>query len=50
MKDFVHNMELENDGFKMRIFGAMRRSGVDGWGFDAKTKMIGEKTDEKADS
>ncbi len=50
MKDFVHSMELENDGFKMRIFGAMRRSGVDGWGFDAKTKMIGEKTDEKADS
>ncbi len=50
MKDFVHGMELENDGFKMRIFGAMRRSGVDGWGFDSQTKMIGENTHEKVDS
>lgn len=26
----------ESSGFKYRIFGALRRSGVDGWGFPDK--------------
>ncbi len=32
-KEFLAQRERENDGFKYRIFGALRRSGVDGWGF-----------------
>lgn len=33
MKDFLREREHEDKGFTDRIFGAMRRSGVDGWGF-----------------
>ena len=31
-KDFLAEMERKDHGFKDRIFGAMRRSGLDGWG------------------
>jgi tRNA(Ile)-lysidine synthase TilS/MesJ len=31
-KDFLAQREKEDEGFKLRIFGALRRSGVDGWG------------------
>ena len=30
-KDFLRQMEKESDGFKFRIFGAMRRADVAGW-------------------
>ena len=33
MKNFLWEREREDDGFTDRIFGAMRRSGIDGWGF-----------------
>ena len=33
MKEFLAQKERESDGFKYRIFGALRRSGIDGWGF-----------------
>ncbi len=31
-KEFLAEMERKDHGFKDRIFGAMRRSGLDGWG------------------
>lgn len=31
-KDFIAEMEQKNHGFKKRIFGALQRSGIDGWG------------------
>ncbi len=31
-KDFLDKMELADKGFKLRIFGALRKSGVNGWG------------------
>ena len=33
MKDFLRQLEYEDNGFTDRIFGALRRSGVDGWGY-----------------
>lgn len=30
-KDFIAEMERSNHGFKGRIFGALQRSGIDGW-------------------
>ena len=35
-KEFLAQKERESSGFKYRIFGALRRSGVDGWGFPDK--------------
>lgn len=32
-KNFIAQMEKENNGFSDRIFGAMRRASIDGWGF-----------------
>lgn len=32
MKDFIAEMEHNDHGFKDRIFGAMKRSDIDGWG------------------
>lgn len=32
-KNFIAQMEKENSGFSDRIFGAMRRAAIDGWGF-----------------
>ncbi len=31
-KDFIAEMERKNHGFKNRIFGAMQRADIDGWG------------------
>jgi len=35
-KEFLAEMERKSDGFKYRLFGAMRRAGIDGWGFPEK--------------
>jgi len=35
-KEFLAMKERESDGFKLRLFGALRRSGVDGWGYPEK--------------
>jgi len=32
MKEFLREREKEDDGFKFRLFGAMRRADLDGWG------------------
>ena len=32
-KEWLSEMERKDKGFKIRMFGALRRSGVDGWGF-----------------
>lgn len=40
-KEFLAEKEKENEGFKFRLFGALRRSGVDGWGFpEDKKKQV----------
>ena len=31
-KDFIADMERKEHGFKDRIFGAMKRANIDGWG------------------
>lgn len=36
-KEFLAEREKIDDGFTYRIFGALRRSGVDGWGFEGET-------------
>lgn len=36
-KEFLRDMEREDDGFTYRIFGAMRRAGIDGWGLKGET-------------
>lgn len=33
MKEYLNNKERYDKGFKDRIFGALRRSGIDGWGY-----------------
>lgn len=33
MKEYLKEKERNDKGFKDRIFGALRRSGIDGWGF-----------------
>ncbi len=33
MKEFLCLLDKENDGLKFRVFGAMRRAGIDGWGY-----------------
>lgn len=33
IKEFLADMERRDHGFTDRIFGAMRRAGIDGWGF-----------------
>ena len=33
MKSFLREREREDHGFTYRMFGALRRSGVDGWGY-----------------
>ena len=35
-KEFLAQKERENEGFKLRLFGALRRSGLDGWGYREK--------------
>ncbi|MBQ8411148.1 MAG: tRNA 2-thiocytidine biosynthesis protein TtcA [Ruminiclostridium sp.] len=42
-KDWLMEMERKDKGFKIRIFGALRRSGVNGWGFKVNEE---DKTEE----
>lgn len=43
MKEFLAKLDKEKDGLKFRIFGAMRRAGIDGWQFrEAKADDIGQ--------
>lgn len=37
-KQFLAQMEREHDGFKYRLFGAMRRQGIDGWGYKEQNR------------
>jgi len=32
-KEFIREKEKQDDGFAYRLFGAMRRAGIDGWGY-----------------
>lgn len=41
-KEFLAQKERESEGFKCRIFGALRRSGVDGWGYPEKVDKPGK--------
>ncbi len=34
-KEFLREREREDNGFNYRLFGALRRSGIDGWGYTA---------------
>ncbi len=38
MKNYLAQMEKNDKGFTDRIFGALRRSGIDGWGFKGNKK------------
>ena len=42
MKEFLAQKERENSGFQYRVFGALRRSGLDGWGFPDRTEPVKE--------
>ncbi len=37
-KEFLRDMEKQDKGFTLRLFGALRRSGLDGWGIKEKLK------------
>lgn len=41
MKEYILKMNRESRGFSERIFGAMRRSGIDGWGFPGQQPKPG---------
>ncbi len=45
-KEFLRSMEKESDGFTYRIFGAMRRAGLDGWGYKDKNTNTDINNDE----
>lgn len=45
MKEFLRQREYNDKGFTDRIFGAMRRSGVDGWGFRSNDELSLETED-----
>ncbi len=42
MKEFLAQKERESSGFQYRVFGALRRSGLDGWGFPDQTEPVKE--------
>ena len=49
-KEWLREMDKKDNGFTYRMFGALRRSGVDGWGYpDMQKKMFedGEGTPEE---
>ena len=49
-KAFLAEKERESPGFKLRLFGALRRSGFDGWGYpdeNGKAGMKGETLNEE---
>ncbi len=39
MKEYLREKEKSDKGFTYRMFGALRRSGVDGWGFKEEKKL-----------
>ena len=39
MKDMLNLMNKDNRGVKKRVFGALIRSGIDGWGLDKKINL-----------
>lgn len=41
-KEWLRDMEREDKGFTYRMFGALRRSGVDGWGYPEMQKKMFE--------
>ena len=43
MKHFLAEREKADKGFTDRIFGAMRRAGIDGWGITGKSERKAEK-------
>ena len=43
-KEFLAQREKEDDGFTDRLFGAMRRNGVDGWGFKQNVSQNSEES------
>ena len=42
MKEFLAQEERASRGFQYRVFGALRRSGLDGWGFPDRTEPVKE--------
>lgn len=42
MKEFLAQKERESSGSQYRVFGALRRSGLDGWGFPDRTEPVKE--------
>lgn len=49
-KEYLRDMEKQDHGFTYRIFGAMRRSGIDGWGFKGESMKSGNyRSSAKAD-
>ena len=40
-KQFLADREREDNGFTDRLFGAMRRAGIDGWGFRGEAEKEG---------
>ena len=41
-KDFLYSLEKENKGIKNRIFGAMIRGGISGWGIEGEKSEVTE--------
>lgn len=41
-KEFLREREKLDPGFTYRLFGAMRRAGLDGWGYPEKDKATGK--------
>lgn len=37
MKEFLSSYDKDSDAFKYRLFGALRRSNIDGWGYTGKS-------------
>lgn len=46
MKEFLRQREYGDKGFTDRIFGAMRRSGVNGWGFKDARESAADETED----
>lgn len=45
-KEFLQERERQDPGFSYRLFGAMRRAGLDGWGYTGKGDRHPGRTDE----
>jgi hypothetical protein len=44
-KQFLNEMEHKDKGFKLRIFTALRKSGVNGWAFKDAVNKDSEEAD-----